>query len=298
MKNSFVCCVVLFFVVFGHVEAQTCGPDVAPAPAVAHGLTCEVFWDDFTSLSTVDLTDSRAPGFKWYIHNASPGHLQAPTPPGDIALVAGGLQITPSRNTGEDLFNMESCAWTGPPASYPAGWVGNAVQGSMYIDVKVSSIGALNPAAHWWTALWALGVQQYFSAFPSPVNFSSPEIDFIEYSGGGRNLHQWDIFTSGSQTDTYTSYAVTPTFVDGETLGTLILAPESNGGVGKVEGYLNDVVEGSSTPVTWSPGGTYSITTNIPLCFLITSGYQQPLVLRSFRVFAAPSSSQLTFTSP
>jgi GAF domain-containing protein len=42
------------------------------------------------------------------------------------------------------------------------------------------------------------------------------------------------------------------------------------------------------TPATWIPGGTYSVTAEMPMCFLITSGYQQPLVLRSFEVFVPP----------
>jgi hypothetical protein len=40
-------------------------------------LTSEKFRDDFTSLSTVDVNDTRAPGFNWYAHNNWPATSQA-----------------------------------------------------------------------------------------------------------------------------------------------------------------------------------------------------------------------------
>jgi hypothetical protein len=271
-----LCAALAALLLLCSVAHALCAPGPVPAPAAARGLTCKIFWDDFRSPSTVDLADTRASGFKWYLDWAH-------TNPADIAFVAGGMQLTPSSNTSNDLFNISSCS--GPGGSYQ--YVGNAVGGSMYINVTISSIGTAGPGAMWWPAVWALGVQQIYRPDPPPTPFNSPEVDFIEHTGGARNLHQWFIYTGG-QTETWTPYANTPPFLGGETLGTLILKPEQNGGVGTVVGYLNDIVEAESTPATWTPGGTYSVTAEMPMCFLITSGYQQPLVLRSFEVFVPP----------
>src|SRR6266576_2082134 len=41
-------------------------------PKAAWSLGREVFRDDFNSLSTIDLGDTRAPGFNFYVHNAWP----------------------------------------------------------------------------------------------------------------------------------------------------------------------------------------------------------------------------------
>src|ERR1700730_10499157 len=102
-------------------------------------LPCEVFWDHFTSSSTVDLADTRAPGFKWYIHNRWPGLASGDaawqnfdiTNPSDITFVAGGMRLNPSVNTVNDGVNMISCATNGVAGQY----VGTAIQGGMYVDI-------------------------------------------------------------------------------------------------------------------------------------------------------------------
>jgi hypothetical protein len=266
-------------------SAQTCGPDAVPAPAAAHGLTCEVFWDDFTSSSTVDLANTGLPGFKWYLQRTG---TSVPTNPADIQFVAGGMKITPSSQTTNDLWNVTSCFAT----DGIGGYVGNAVQGSMYVDITITSLS--DPGGTlWWPVLWALGFRQLGGGTPpGGYPFASPEIDFMEHTGGGRNLHQWEIFGGGSQTDTFVEYGG---FVPGslnpdEKIGALILAPEINGGTGTVVGYVNEVAD-AHVPATWSPGGTYSATTTTPICFLFTTGYLQPLVLRAFKVFVPPPSA-------
>jgi hypothetical protein len=263
-------------------SAQTCGPDPVPAPAAAHGLTCEIFWDDFTSSSTVDLANTGVPGFKWYLQRTG---TPIPTNPADIQFVAGGMKITPSSETTNDLWNVTSCFATGSGT-----YVGNSPQGSMYVDITITSLS--DPGGtRWWPVLWALGIRQVAGGTPpGGYPFVSPEIDFMEHTGGGRNLHQWNILAPGSQTDTFVEYGgfVPGSLNPGDKVGTLILAPELNGRTGTAVGYINEAPD-AHAPATWTPGATYSTTTTMPLCFLFTTGYNRPLVLRSFKVFAPPS---------
>jgi len=267
-----------------------CGPDKAPAPAAAHGFTCEVFWDDFTSSSTVDLGNTRAPGFKWYINNRWPGLASGYaawqnfniTNPSDIAFVAGGMRLTPSSNTANDGVNMMSCATTGVAGEY----VGTAIKGGMYIDVQVTSISPIvATGAMWWTALWSIGTNFLTALDPYPATTRLAEVDFLEINTSARMLHEWQI-NHAAQDVTRKYYDQIP-YANGMTIGTLILPPELNGGTGTVVGYENEVV-GVGPPVTWAPGGLYSTTTTYPQCFIITSGYNQAVTLRSWKVFAAP----------
>src|SRR6266550_3028759 len=62
-----------------HSTGGTCGPDPAPPQAAALGYTCEVFWDNFTSLSTIDTTSSHVNGFKWYPGGAWPRYPADPS---------------------------------------------------------------------------------------------------------------------------------------------------------------------------------------------------------------------------
>jgi hypothetical protein len=273
---------VSFYLLCAVAHAQTCGPDPVPGPAAAHGLTCEIFWDDFTSSSTFDLANTGAPGFKWYIRNVYGRVLN----PSDLAFVAGGVQITPSTNTAQDLYNIASCVPTGTRGVYNGTAVGG---GSLYVNIKISAIAPEVGGNLWWAALWMLGYRQIVGGWPV-LPAPSPESDVLEHSGGHRNLHQWDILNEmGSQTDTFTPLANTPPFVNGTTYGTLILKPEDNGGTGTAVAYLNDELDAENTPVTWAPGGTYSVTSVMPMCILMTSGFTQSLVVRSVQVFAAPT---------
>jgi hypothetical protein len=267
----------LGFFLLSSTSYAACGSDPVPAPAAAHGFTYEIFCDDFTSLSTIDLSNTGATNFKWHIQNPYREVLN----PADYTIVADGLQINPSTNTAHDYWNLESCFYVSHGV-----YTGNTVQGGMYVDIKISSIAPDPGGDFWWPALWMLGVFQFSNSTPP---LTSPEVDLLEHFSGGRNLHSWFIF-SGGQTDTFVGYATTPTFTNGNVYGVLILKPGQNGGTGTLVGYLNDIEEAMSFPVTWAPGATYGVTSEVPMCILMTTGYNQPMVVRSVQVFTTPPS--------
>lgn len=287
----FLWVIAAFLFMLGPLHAQQCGPDIAPAQAAAHGFTCEVFWDDFTSSSTVDLADTRAPGFKWYIHNQWPGlasgdvdwQTTAIGNPSDIAFVSGGMRLTPSTNTVHNGYNMMSCATTGVAGQY----VGTAIQGGQYIEIHITSISPIvvPSGSQWWAALWSIGTNFLTAPDPYPSTTRLAEVDFMEINTSARMLHEWQI-NRVTQDVTRQPYGQL-TYTDDMTIGTLILPPESNAGIGTVIGYQNGVL-GPGPPVTWTTGGLYSTTTTYPQCFIITSAYNQAVTLRSWKVFAAP----------
>jgi hypothetical protein len=267
-------------------QAQTCGPDPVPAPASQQGFNCEVFWDGFASLATVDVNDTLAPGFKWYVKGS--GFVE---PSSAFVQTAGGLQITPTNNdpvTG--LYQLGSCASTGG-----GNHVGTTVTGSMYVDIKLTTWGSQLGGNNWWPAAWMLGGEQLYAIrVPTTGIIDSPEIDLREWANAGdaRHYHFWHIIGSGgapdgSQADigNYVYVSSTPAFVSGYIYGASLLDPTLNRGTGAVTGYLNDFIETNSTPVTWSPGATIQNTTLKPMCILFGSGYNQPIVIRSVQVW-------------
>jgi hypothetical protein len=272
--------------------SASCGPDAPPAPAVAHGFNCEVFYDNFDHPigTTVDMGQTWAPGFKWYLQ----GGQAYPLNPADVAIQApgteiGGLRLIPdidwtaanSATNFNGLWNMGSCAWVSVPDNV---WVGqqNVVQGSMYMQVQMSSISN-GTGGYWWPAIWNLATGRLFESTAA----HNPEIDFFEFLGGGRNIHDW----LGASDPSPTPYGNANTIVypTPKTYGVLILKPGDNGGVGTIRAY-EGAAAGTETldnshNVTWAPGGLYSSTSEMPLCFLITSGYNQAIVIRSIRVW-------------
>jgi hypothetical protein len=255
-----------------------CGPDPLPAPAAAHGFNCEVFWDNFDSLSTIDLGNGLASGFKWYVTVAYGGVTDASV----FAQTSGGLQITPDVNgshpNSSSLYQLSSCA----PTATTGVWVGNTVTGSMYIDIKLTTWGPQLGGNNWWPAAWTLGANQIAGNMPATGN--SPEIDLREWAGTEpRYIHYWP--PTGADLGGGSYVSSTPAFVSGDTYGALLLDPSINGGTGTVIGYLDDLLETNSTPISWTAGGLYSNSTLLPMCILFTSGYNQAVVIRSVGVW-------------
>lgn len=65
----------------------------APTQAVNAGYSVLKFSDEFTSLSTIDTTNTGVPGKKWYTDRPWAWGV---TPPGDLSITDGILTITPS----------------------------------------------------------------------------------------------------------------------------------------------------------------------------------------------------------
>lgn len=269
-----------------------CGP--APAQAVARGLTKQLFCDDFPNLSSIDTNDTLSPEFKWYVRNRWPGlaagrtvwQIVPSTPANNFAIVAGGLQLTPSRN--DQVSNMQTCATTGSAG----GVVGYSFVGPIYIQIKIASVSAIGiqPGNNWWPAFWGIATEFLAAADPSPGAITFGEIDIFESINTfptftGRNIHWWTANGSG-QADHTITYGGDIRELDGNTFGTLLIPASNNGGTGFVAGYLNDVHQTGVGDKAWPANdANYDHNATDHLCLMITSGMNQPLVIESVQVF-------------
>jgi hypothetical protein len=130
-------------------------------PVRAWAMNAETFRDDFDSISTVDLGDTRAEGFKWYIHNNFPLFTWiTPSNPGNITVSNSKLVLAaPVQDGNQWHSSVITAAYTGPDAG-PGSFVG-FVQGPpalFEINMKYDgphlgdhSLGLAPPALWAWT---------------------------------------------------------------------------------------------------------------------------------------------------
>jgi hypothetical protein len=179
--------------------AGGCGPDPAPPAAVMAGYTCETFYDNFTSTSTIDLVNNTMPydiTKKWW----SNGHWtraadcpqsdwctrnppQNVTDPNFATIVNGKVNITqnvPIVNAGFPMLG--SCA----PSSSPPYYIGvpNG-PGGFYMEVKYFS-GNLNAAIYLWPT-------EYLTAGPGSPAVAFTELDNPDTNGNWRAAVFWYI---------------------------------------------------------------------------------------------------------
>lgn len=275
-----------------------CGSDPAPAVATAYGLTCETFVDTMSDPTEFDTTDTRNSSYRWFVHNAWPTAVQnncpgqpkcwynlTPTASEDYTVTVGGLVMSPITNVYPGLM-FSTCAYT----TSPAGYVGTTFEGSFYIDVTFTYVGTPS--------------DQYSTVWMQPTEFLTAgadatqrvvELDLYEsHEGYDRHVYDW-IYTGGLATTNYNYVAP----LGGSTNGTLVVAPELNGGVGLLERATDDVVfdtlqySPTMTPVgeagpIGDPVGTFSPINSQHYCILMTSGTGQTTTISKIAVWQQP----------
>lgn len=119
------------------VSGRTCitGPQ-QPAEAAAAGFNCLVFYDDFTSESTIDRGITNAPGFNWY-----PG-----------AILGGGSEPSSDYSVFDSVLTISTQPTPGGapglhtivPTS-PTNYVGHTFHAPFYIEYKIATNRATAP---------------------------------------------------------------------------------------------------------------------------------------------------------
>lgn len=156
-------------------------------PRGAWSLSQQAFFDDFNSISTIDMSDTRAPGFNWYRHNDWPNNSMyqagntnwfrsAATPTGYISESNSILTLS------SDISTYGSGLITAATASNPAGYVGQAWPLSFLAEIKAGwdwNIGTFST-----TAFWAAAMEELVGT--APLNSRYAELDF--YEGGTGNV--------------------------------------------------------------------------------------------------------------
>lgn len=267
-----------------------CGPDPAPAPAAAWGLTCEVFVDNFTSLADIDLSNTKAPNYKWYVNNAWPNNTStvwnsaATSPASNFTLAAGGgVTITPTTDT-FPVGNMESCVASGTTSGY----LGTVFVAPFYVDESVSWAGT-GTGSNSWPDVWFAPTE--FLTGGNGVTFD--EIDRAEHQPAGDDsvTHEWNV--SGNTINRKNDAGSTDTLPSPATYGTLTIPPALNSGIGLEQFYTNDVHQtafdvtySSSDPATFdgsssnincitgacNPNGTFIPMASGHYCLMLSAG--------------------------
>jgi hypothetical protein len=237
----------------GQTYAGTAAP---PAQATEVGYVNCTFYDDFTSLNTIDLKNTQAPGYNWYISNHWPNandiywKTQTPISPSSVrqsgSILSCGAPI-PSGTAGTQLAS--ACAQPGKPSAYNGSVFGNGfyAECSMAWDTP-SSAGVPCPA------FWSFSLEPCLD--PTFTNYY--EIDFLEHYDNTVEpqhfaIHQW--FAPGSSTinsnfpQDLTFMGLT--YTNQNIYGCRWVPMAQNDGHGKFNFYVNNILIPSAS-ITYS----------------------------------------------
>ena len=162
LSGLFACTAVL------HAAASSttdnCNSPSVPEPAARQSYTKLIFCDDFTSTSTIDITGSGRPGFKWYTNR--PYNLGV-LPPQDYKVANGVLSVTDYERfqTNRALQTMDPV--TGNGQTFLHG----------YFEARIHFDPKLGPGNPGWPAVWLTSADHVLN--PTGVTHY-PELDIFE----------------------------------------------------------------------------------------------------------------------
>lgn len=146
-----------------------------PAPAAAAGLSIKTFEDTFPDLSSIDVNNTKKPGFKWYVDI---NYSNDDPPPSTFTLIDNGeggkaLRIErPSGNTAQlDLLSAQY----DPPDPSTQGRTFNAGKiGAFYVEGRLR-----------WPKNSGVGEDGFPAFWMNPVQTHAGQIDFKDPKTGG-----------------------------------------------------------------------------------------------------------------
>jgi hypothetical protein len=236
---------------------------VQPAAAATWGFNTPIFWDDFNSLSTIDVNNTLTPGYKWYMRyvqgtNVNGGNPIV-SPPSSVSVANSILTYTPPSSGG--WLTTMGCA--GSLGSISLVGDNMAPQGAYFeCSMQYNVSQAQNP---WWPA-FLLFDNNLTLAQPNNLTFPSNgygEIDFMEanWSSGApqlgmRNYTWYSSYANGDHQ--FRNNNITPNVGtnygnDGNfhRYGALWVPQSKNGGTGLIQRYV-DGVHQTDCDVTYS----------------------------------------------
>lgn len=236
-----------------------------PAPAVANGFLTRTFFDHFLTPTTIDLANSQAAGFNWYLRNDWPNattpsstawngiQTDLATNASDISVANSEIVIANAVTVGQATALSTACY-----ANNVQGYVGqvfNCLSG-FYFEFRMKANPALANlgAVKSWPIGWLMAIE-----FLTGAVTHHAEIDGFEmYPASPGNpsavmaFHDWDMTAKTDNQNTNFSPSITLD-ANYHTYGTLYVAPGSNGGTGLIKRYY-DGVEQTAQAITFSAG--------------------------------------------
>lgn len=266
----------------GAIRITLSGP---PQPALAGGYTKQVFFDSMASTSTVDLSNTLAPGFNWYMAGAwqqtGSFHGIATTSSGQISASAGAMNITgnASSPSGPSGYGLITAMASG------SSYVGTVFQGGYYAECSVT----FNPAdAPSWTSsvptLWSIDIQGLMALSGTPRTVETDIMEATEPQSAVIHSNYHD-FPGNSGTLPATENSVNqlvtwPTVVNGVYHSYGLLWLPMNGGVGTLAPYTDDAYGGAKIRYSATTGSTpAAVSTNFNGVFSAIDSDLMPLII-------------------
>lgn len=157
-----------------------------PAPAASAGYNNRVFFDDFSSIDTIDVKATNKPGYKWYATHWFGGFGGVVTPPGNISISSSGLTL--GGNAGGAIASIETAIASPVPPFY----IGTVFAHGAYSEASIAfdpSLGASAGSNISWPAFWSMAIEHVYDSYhqadeqwpgqaPGYAHFA--ELDFME----------------------------------------------------------------------------------------------------------------------
>jgi hypothetical protein len=263
------------------------GAPTIPSYAVAAGYTYMEFLDHFTTLNTIDINGTDAPGYNWYvdIYKLFSGHPDGGIcykPPGTFTIVNGtDLNIPDNCSThggdkyysGYELFSFNAVAqhatgW----ASGPIANAGYLIDGSkgFFLEVRaqfpnpVGTSNALGQPVSVFGSCQAIWLATYDTISQNPAALAAHwgEMDLMAVwtDGSGflwNDVTNWDTWATSTNSGGSLSSSLGYDYSAYHTWSALYTPMAEGGGTGSVTYYMDGVPWGPVT--TWTAGSEYSI---------------------------------------
>jgi hypothetical protein len=149
-------------------------------PPAAWGLSTVTFFDDFTTLNTIDLSNTQAPGFNWYVDPNWPNYLTglSVTNASNYSII-GGTILKQDATVGGVNFVLPMSAVSLGGANYNASFLAKP---PALLEASIATQAIFPGQLSWWTHSLAF----LLSANP-PLGWHI-EDDWFEYPPGGSAL--------------------------------------------------------------------------------------------------------------
>ena len=259
-----------------------------------------VFSDDFSSQATLDAADTRAPGFKWYVHPFLGGHQK---PEAVIRIEDGHLTLANGGNVA-----------TAAPAPGAQGWVGQTFAHGGYFETTLS-LGPTPAKAKGWPSFWSMSLEHLIGDHgdKDPIgsgkdvrygedDFYERDTDWAGLDTYGAALHEfYGTYQSSCHPNSYcehsnngegtpyNNYIIhTGSRIDWAARHTIsqVWSPATPGHPGYIRNYFDGKPVGPN-PTIWSrdPHDPFSVLDRQHLVIILGTG-SEPMSVHSVRVWA------------
>jgi len=275
-------------------------------PSAAWQLTSQTFFDDFTSLSTLDVNNTKASGFNWYPSNGWPNSSPYNEFNGVANPDAWLAVATPSSTTfsvansvlsiATDVSSFAYTISTVAPTS--AGYTGTVFGGIRLIEASVAFDPALSLTTDiTFPTFWAIDLQ--FLLGTAPTNWI--EHDVIEAYRGATTgtiapdfgINAWNV-TTGNLTATSNLGSISTgavTWTNQNRFSELIIPATLNNGVGINQFYKNGLMFQEYKYSTSATSG-FASGDNHTAPLILGAGHSWPINVDYVRVFSTVTSVQ------